>query len=565
MTFFSKLNKVSSSKFKFSFFLILFFYLIIIFLDLIGISLIPVFLGFYLSPQDFKAGNLSFILNFIKIININIFFITLITIFFIKNFLQIFMNFIELKIFNIFYILNSKFLLKYYISKDYLYHIDNNPNFFVRNVVIESRRIKDSILNSIIIFRDIVYIFFIIFLLSLTNFKLTIIIFLIFFLITLLYFKLVKNIIKKITHTNMHLRGILIKKILEIFNSIIDVKVMKKQDYLVGDYQKKNSLYENNDLILNLLKKLPRYLFEIIGIILISFIFINLHNFNYKLPEVMSTMTLFILCIIKLFPSFNSLSMNLTAFQMHRPSANLILNDLLDSQINSKIKKSYKIIDNKNKKIKLNKIQFKDVTYQFNNNKKILNNINITLSKKTIGIMGSSGSGKTTFLNLLTGLLKPSSGKILINNVILNSNIDFWQNKISYVSQNIFLIDDTIKKNIAFGVSNNNIDMKLLNRACEISGVKDFLKENINLDSYLGYNGLALSGGQRQRIGIARAIYRSPKLLILDEALNALDENLQIKIFNNIKNSNVEIFILVSHSTKVINMCENQINFPLKV
>ena len=173
-------------------------------------------------------------------------------------------------------------------------------------------------------------------------------------------------------------------------------------------------------------------------------------------------------------------------------------------------------------------------------------------------MIGKSGSGKTTFLNVLSGLLRPSVGSVKVNgkNILYRENM--WHTHISYVSQEIFLMDDSILSNIAFGINNENIDNKKINEIIELCELGPLIKSLPNgLQSNIGYNGAKLSGGQKQRIAIARALYQNKNVLILDEATNALDENLENKILDRIKLLyKNKVVILVSHRLSAIRKCE---------
>tara|TARA_B100001113_G_scaffold328832_1_gene303287 strand:+ start:12 stop:758 length:747 start_codon:yes stop_codon:yes gene_type:complete len=186
-------------------------------------------------------------------------------------------------------------------------------------------------------------------------------------------------------------------------------------------------------------------------------------------------------------------------------------------------------------------------------------NISIPLSSK-IGLVGYTGSGKTTLVDLILGLLKPKSGKILIDNKELNvRNIREWQNSIGYVPQQIFLTDQTIAENIAFGLSLKELDMKKVKKASKMAKIDQFIAKELN-EGYLtkvGERGVRLSGGQRQRIGIARALYNNPRLLILDEATSALDNVTEKEVMNEITNEfNNMTMIIIAHRLNTVRMCD---------
>ena len=183
---------------------------------------------------------------------------------------------------------------------------------------------------------------------------------------------------------------------------------------------------------------------------------------------------------------------------------------------------------------------------------------NLEINKgEFVGFKGKSGAGKSTLIDLMVGILKPQSGKILADDVNINELNEIWRNKIGYVPQNVFLIDDTIKKNICLGLDEDEIDPIKLNNAINLSELDDFIKKlPKGLDSEIGENGLQISGGQKQRIGIARALYLNPELIILDESLNAVDLETENKIIKSIKKvAGSKTIILVSHRQSTLDNC----------
>lgn len=194
-----------------------------------------------------------------------------------------------------------------------------------------------------------------------------------------------------------------------------------------------------------------------------------------------------------------------------------------------------------------NDIKFKNVSYGYGKSKKILDNINFEINKNSLaGVIGESGSGKSTLLKIFMGLLKPTEGNILVDNNSIYDFLNSWQNKVSFVPQEVYILDDTIKRNIALGVDEDKINLEQLNTVINSSNLQSLLNDLPHgIDTVLGEKGARISGGQRQRIGIARALYNQPEILILDEATSSLDEKNEFEIFeelNLIKKKTTIIF-----------------------
>ena len=190
-----------------------------------------------------------------------------------------------------------------------------------------------------------------------------------------------------------------------------------------------------------------------------------------------------------------------------------------------------------------------------------MKNINLTIPiRKIVGIVGTTGSGKSTLVDIILGLLEPKEGKIEIDGQILKEdNLRSWQNLIGYVPQDIYLSDDTIARNIAFGIEQKNIDKKSIERASKIANLHEFVLNELpsKYETIIGERGTRLSGGQKQRIGIARALYKNPNILILDEATSALDNQTEKAVIDSINNLNKKItIIMVAHRLNTMKSCD---------
>ena len=209
-------------------------------------------------------------------------------------------------------------------------------------------------------------------------------------------------------------------------------------------------------------------------------------------------------------------------------------------------------------------IKLENLSYNYpNSNKKIFDNLNLVIKKnECIGLVGKSGIGKTTLVNLITCVLEPTKGNVIVDKIDVTSNSRSWQNIIGYVPQDIYLIDESIRDNIVFNLDNNLADDMRLKKSIKESNLEEFVYNLPDgLDTQIGEKGLKLSGGQRQRIGIARALYKSPKLLIFDEATNSLDKNNEKEILNNIKKIKDNFTVLIiSHNEETLSFCDKIIS-----
>ena len=262
--------------------------------------------------------------------------------------------------------------------------------------------------------------------------------------------------------------------------------------------------------------------------------------------------------LIKLLPSIIKL-LNLSQLITYFKPALENLNKELTNKDSREKLANIKRERTENKILFNNNIDLNIVYFKYKNSSQyVLKNINLTLNKGTsVGIIGESGSGKSTLIDLVSGLITPTEGKIIIDEKFVLDNFISWRHNISYLSQNFYLNDDTIKNNIAFGVEDDLISRDKLDKAVEWSGLKDFVnKLDEGLETIVGEKGAKLSGGQAQRIGIARCLYSNPNLLILDEPTSGLDPDNEERIVNTLKRlEGKTTILLITHNKKTVNFC----------
>ena len=293
----------------------------------------------------------------------------------------------------------------------------------------------------------------------------------------------------------------------------------------------------------------------VIVIISISFILTE-RSFEEFIPLI----ALIAAASIRLIPSFNTISSSVATMRHNNPSFKIIVNEL--KKMRELIKIEQKSTDTKLKDNLIFKrdIQVKSLTYYYpGTKKKIINDVSFQINHKDIvGIVGSSGAGKSTLVDLVCGLLKPSSGQILIDDIDINKTENNWQRQIGYVPQDIYLLDDTIKSNIAFGELPENFNEKNFKEAIKFAQLENFINTLPDKDkTVVGDRGIRLSGGQRQRIGIARSLYFKPNILIFDEPTSSLDVDNESKIMEDLyKLSNNITIIIISHRLSVFQKCK---------
>tara|TARA_B100001057_G_scaffold493011_1_gene586605 strand:- start:1281 stop:2990 length:1710 start_codon:yes stop_codon:yes gene_type:complete len=533
------------------------FLLLLSILETIGLSSIPILISSIIKESLFIENlNFKYLNYFYEELNQKeqIYYISLfiISFFLFKNLYHAFVFYFQGKLVKSIKIFISNKLFKYYINQNYSFLFEKNSSKIIRTLSTDVGNATIYLLNLLNLFRDIFILIAVLSLLVISNPTITISLFFILSIVVFSIYRLNRSKIFKRGKIIQFLSSEIIKIINETIGLFKEIKV-----YNISDYQKKNFLQritraEKNIFYNYLITSLPRLILEVVSVSIIILIILYFLRYETSILTVLPFLSLIVLAIIRLVPIFSGISSSLTTLKSIQPSFQLVMEEL-QKEKDSRNNEDLHNLNFKNKII-LNNVSFSYPGYEDN---KIIKNLNIEIkSGDKIGIIGSSGSGKSTFINLIMGFLKPTGGQILIDDVD-TSSLKYRIRNLGFVPQEIFLLEDSVIKNIALGIDDKEIDLekiKSVSMSAQIYDNIDQLKEKFN--TVVNERGINFSVGQKQRLGVARALYRDSNILILDESTSSLDENTEKKFVEDIFSiSNDQTIIFISHRMSALKKC----------
>jgi ABC-type multidrug transport system fused ATPase/permease subunit len=562
---FKKLFSTFDLKHRYYIIFIFFIFFVQMLLEIFSLTLFIPLISLILDTEISKNNyylffknnlNLDLIFFFSDIKKFSIFFILIFT---FKSILVIFCNWNKIGFtYKIRSFLTNKIYFKY-LNSPYEDFISNNSAFYLKNINHEISIVAEGFLQFLEFFSEVIIIFGISFFLFYYNYEVSFVIFLTTIISIYLINLLSKKKLSLLGDNVRFFEQFRIQNYIESFNLIKEIKIFGNGKFFEEKNKKLTFNFLQNDFIFRFIKSLPRVLIELIIIFIFLIITVIAISQQGESNHILVTLSVFGAAAYRLMPSAIRVIGSLQVAKYALPSIQNILKELdLSNSQNKELKKKYDSIKFFKKNIKFSNIYFK---YK-NSSKYILSNLNFTINRNEIvGIKGKTGSGKTTIINLLTGLLSPTSGSIFIDNYNYSDlNIKSLYKHMSYVPQTVYLMDTSIKNNIIFGSS--KYKKKDLNEAIKKANLGTFInKLPKGIDTIIGEKSNKISGGQTQRIGIARALIKKPSILILDESTNSLDNETENKILDNIKKLKKELtIILISHNNNSLKICDKVIN-----
>ena len=556
MSYLSKVFYVFERDEKLKIGLIFLFSIISVLFEMLGITMILPVLSILiegnLNNNYFKF--LDFLFDFFKNFNTEnlllLVLTALVVVFLVKNFFLFLFNYFNFKIVNNISARLSSSVFNKYLNNDYNFHLKSNSTILINNCITVIDAFKDTLLSILVFLTEIFILIGILLILLIFEPKGFLLCLMFIFALGLITFISSNRILINWGRDAIKANEKRFLFLTQAFDAIREIKVFNNKDFFVKKYLIPNKNKYRISTLISTANAIPKYLLEIIFVISLSILLFFLDYINYDKNKIIVIMGLFSVATIRIIPSLNKI---FTSFQTIKFGHHAIEKVYEEFLLNKDQETKKKDLNKNLKSINAESlISFENVSFKYEDkDNEALKDINFKiLDKEILVIMGKSGSGKTTLINLILGLLKPSKGKVVSN-----------FSSPSFVSQTPYLLDDSIKNNIALGVNEDEIDSDIVKSCLEKVQLKEFVNsQSKGIDTIIGEKGIRISGGEIQRLALARALYVNPDIIILDEPTSSLDKTTESKILNILKElSTKQTIIIVTHNLDNLNYCDRVI------
>lgn len=533
------------------------------FMELLGVSLIMPLVTIIMEPTIIESNKWAMLIcNVLGISHHSTFvlflLLTLIIVYIIKNLYLIMMYSFQYR----FTYNNQRHLalklMTCYINQDYLFHLSKNSSELQRNVTTDVTQFFSTVLNCIQLVSELITCLFLIIYLMSTDFMTTMGVAIVIGVFVMLFYVWFRKSLVKLGEEYRGESARMVKWIQQSFGGIKEVKVMNRENYFLNFYDQS---YKNLSVMQrkqSLMQVIPKPILESISICGLLAVMAIRVSLGADMAQFVPTLSVFAVAAFRMLPAFNRITAYLGSIMFTKASVNAVYEDLKEVEKLIELK----ALENKDTmEICLNKaVELKNVLFRYPNTENyVLNHIDLEIpAYKSIALIGSSGAGKTTLADVILGVLRPEEGEIMVDSINVFEHLHSWHKILGYIPQTIYLLDDTIRNNVIFGLPDSEIDERQVWRALKEAQLETFVQSlDQGLDTIVGERGVRLSGGQRQRIGIARALYSNPQILVLDEATSALDndtENAVIEAIENLQGSRT--IVIIAHRLTTIRNCD---------
>ena len=453
----------------------------------------------------------------------------------------------------------SERMMKNYLRKGYEFYLNADTAVIQRNITSDVNNMYALILSLLQLISEVIVFVVLLGVMVASDWKMTVIIALPLLAMLFIIKKVVKPIMNKAGKENQDFYSGLFKWISQTVQGIKEVKIAGKEQYFTEEYIKCGRGYVNAVQKYTLYNSIPRLLIETVCIASLVGYMMILVSQGESVKEVTAVLSAFVVAAVRMMPCANRINNQLTSMAFYQPFFMGVSDNLQDEISGENTDMSFAEVAKEKLPVKKS-IELRDITYHYPNAEPLIfdhADMEIPVGA-AVGIVGASGAGKTTVVDILLGLLDIQTGGVYADGVSIKENYRSWLKNVGYIPQMIFMLDDTIRKNVAFGIAGEEIDEERLWEVLKEAQLDEFVKSlPEGADTSIGERGIRISGGQRQRIGIARALYYDPEVLILDEATSALDNDTEAAIMDSINSLHGrKTLIIIAHRLQTIEKCD---------
>ena len=452
-------------------------------------------------------------------------------------------------------------LMRYYIGQDYTFFLNLNSSELIRNINTDPEMFYTAVLNALQLASELCVSLVLIVTLFVTDVTITVGVIISLGIMALILVKGLKKVLEGYGNDRRTYSAGMLKCMQQAFGGIKEIKIANREEYFEQDFEKQNEIYTYVIKQNAFLSALPKPLIEALAIAgLMAMIIVKMAVGNTDSQHFMVVLGVFAVAAFKLLPSVNKISSYYAAIIHNGVVIEKIRDEYREIEENKQRMEEARAKKENGKEISLKKeIRVEHMEFSYPNvDEPVLKDVSVTIPKNaSVAFIGPSGAGKTTFVDLILGVLTPQKGVIKADDTDIQTALRGWHDKIGYIPQTIYMLDDTIRNNIAFG-ANDNIDDEKIWEVLRQAQLDEFVREmEDGLDTVIGEAGVRISGGQRQRIGIARALYRRPEILVLDEATSALDNETEAAVMEAIDSLQGKMtMLIIAHRLSTIRNCD---------
>lgn len=446
-------------------------------------------------------------------------------------------------------------LLTTYMNEPYTFHLSKNIAEMQRCLQSDTSQFMSLINSCLQLTVEMVTCLALAAYLFHTSHSITVVIGVLLLLCIGLFFMISKKVSSRLGRQNERYNAKLFQWINQSLGGIKELKILQREEYFIDSYKTNYKKLIWGARVNELISALPKYIVETVAMVgLVFAIIIKLLFGHGALETFIPQIAVFAVAAFRLLPSVGRVNAYINSIMYNKASLDMIYDDL--KEIDSEPVQEIEWQGKKEKWFFTKGVTVEHVSYHYpDSDVEVLHDISLEIPKgKTVALIGPSGAGKTTLADIILGLLPPVSGVVRMDQHNVYENLRSWREKLGYIPQSIYLSDDTIRNNVAFGIYEAQIDDNAIWKALEKAQLKEFVQGLENgLDTYVGDRGVRLSGGQRQRIGIARALYHDPEILVLDEATSALDSSTEQAVMESIESlQGLKTMIIIAHRLTTI-------------